>query len=55
MKRDSFSHLAHGPRLLADIGGTSASFGLETSPNQIDAIWETDSAAYPTLGAARVS
>ncbi|RFP09575.1 glucokinase [Duganella sp. BJB475] len=55
MKRESFSHLAHGPRLLADIGGTSASFGLETAPNRIEAIWVTDCAAYPTLGAALVA
>jgi glucokinase len=55
MDRASFSHLANGPRLLADIGGTSASFGLETAPNQIDAIWVTDCAAYPTLGAALVA
>ena len=55
MQRDSFSHPAHGPRLLADIGGTSASFGLETAPNAIDAIWVTDCAAYPTLGAALVA
>jgi glucokinase len=55
MKRDSFSHLAHGPRLLADVGGTSASFGLETAPNQIEAVWLTECAAYPTLGAALVA
>jgi len=55
MKRDAFSHLAHGPRILADIGGTSASFGLETAPNQIEAVWVTDCQAYPTLGAAMVA
>jgi glucokinase len=55
MKRDSFSHLAHGPRILADIGGSSASFGLETAPNQIEAIWLTECEAYPTLGAAMVA
>jgi len=55
MKRDSFAHLSLGPRLLADIGGTSASFALETAPNQIEAIWVTDCAAYPTLGAALVA
>ncbi|MYM32577.1 glucokinase [Duganella sacchari] len=55
MKRDSFSHLANGPRILADIGGSSASFGLETAPNQIEAIWLTECAAYPTLGAAMVA
>lgn len=55
MKRDAFSHLAHGPRILADIGGSSASFGLETAPNQIDAIWVADCASYSTLGAAMVA
>ncbi|WP_373991099.1 glucokinase [Duganella sp. BuS-21] len=55
MKRDAFSHLAHGPRILADIGGSSASFGLETAPNQIEAVWVTECQAYPTLGAALVA
>eukprot|EP01030_Chromulinospumella_sphaerica_P017052 gene17052-16876_t len=44
-----------GPRLLADVGGTRASFGLETGPNCIVAVWETDCAVYPTLGAALVA
>jgi glucokinase len=55
MKRDAFSHLAHGPRILADIGGSSASFGLETAPNQIEAVWVTECQNYPTLGAALVA
>jgi glucokinase len=55
MKRDSFSHLAHGPRILADIGGSSASFGLETAFNQIEAIWVAECEHYPTLGAAMVA
>ncbi|KQQ46373.1 glucokinase [Duganella sp. Leaf126] len=50
-----FSHGASGPRLLADIGGSSASFAVETAPQQIDAVWVTDCAAYPTLGAALVA
>jgi glucokinase len=54
MKRESFSHYENGPRLLADIGGASATFGLETAPNQIDAVWVAQCAAYPTLGAAIV-
>ncbi len=54
MKREAFSHYANGPRLLADIGGASATFGLETAPNQIDAVWVAQCAAYPTLGAAIV-
>ena len=54
MKRESFSHYANGPRLLADIGGASASFGLETAPGQIEAVWVAECAAYPTLGAAIV-
>ena len=54
MKRESFSLYANGPRLLADIGGASASFGLETAPGQIEAVWVAECAAYPTLGAALV-
>lgn len=50
-----YSHTANGPRLLADVGGSSASFGLETAPNQINAIWVADCAAFPTLGAALVT
>ncbi|NRR34249.1 glucokinase [Oxalobacteraceae bacterium] len=42
------------PRLLADIGGTNARFALETAPNQLEAIWVAECAAYPTLGAALV-
>ncbi|MFC0169550.1 glucokinase [Pseudoduganella danionis] len=48
-------HLSSGPRLLADVGGRRASFGLETAPNCIVAVWETDCADYPTLGAALVA
>ena len=51
----NFSHGASGPRLLADIGGSSASFAVETAPQQIDAVWVADCAAYPTLGAALVA
>jgi glucokinase len=54
MKRESFAHYGHGPRLLADIGGSSASFGLETAPGQIEALWVCDCADFPTLGAAIV-
>jgi glucokinase len=42
------------PWLLADIGGTSARFGLQTAPGRIAAIWVAECAAYPTLGAAIV-
>ncbi|WP_082616846.1 glucokinase [Massilia sp. Root418] len=42
------------PWLLADIGGTSARFGLQTAAGRIDAIWVAQCAAYPTLGAAIV-
>ncbi|HEU4843147.1 MAG TPA: glucokinase [Burkholderiaceae bacterium] len=55
MQGDAFSHFSNGPRLLADIGGTSASFALETAPQRIEAVWETQCADYPTLGAAIVS
>jgi glucokinase len=54
MKRETFSDYSTGPRLLADIGGTNARFALETAPQQIEAIWSTECAAYPTLGAAIV-
>ncbi|MFA9216107.1 MAG: glucokinase [Sphingomonadaceae bacterium] len=54
MKRESFSHYSSGPRLLADIGGAGATFGLETAPNQIEAVWVAQCDAYPTLGAAIV-
>jgi len=50
-----FLHSTSGPRLLADVGGTSASFALETAPHRIDAIWVADCAAFPTLGAALVA
>jgi glucokinase len=54
MQRDSFPDFINGPRLLADIGGTNARFGVETAPKRIEAIWTADCAAYPTLGAALV-
>lgn len=50
----NYSHFAHGPRLLADIGGASASFALETAPNRIEAVWVAECADFPTLGAAIV-
>lgn len=42
------------PWLLADIGGTTARFGLQTADGCIEAIWVADCAAFPTLGAAIV-
>lgn len=54
MKRESFPYIVTGPRLLADIGGGTARFGVETAPQRIEAVWATDCAAHPTLGAALV-
>jgi glucokinase len=52
MSDQSIENFADGPRLLADIGGTNARFGLETGPDKIGAIWVTECAGHPTLSAA---
>jgi glucokinase len=55
METLAYQHSVSGPRLLADVGGARASFALETAPNSIVAVWETDCSVYPTLGAALVA
>lgn len=46
---------ADGPRLLADVGGTNARFGLERGPGRTELIEVLPCANYPSLAAAMLA
>ena len=52
MRRDEMNQYPHGPRLLADVGGTNARFAIETAPLQFEKVQVLACGEHASLGAA---